>query len=74
MKTLKQFMVETMGNTLIKKENATHQTDTTIWPDSENPQKLGTLYHRSEGAMNNHIKTLKKRYGAKNVDIKVTKL
>lgn len=65
---------EGMGNTLIKKSDATHQTNATIWPDSDNPQKLSTLYHRSEGEVKNHIKSLKKKYGASNVKVDVKKL
>lgn len=67
-------ITESMGNIYIKKSEASHQTDTTIWPDSDRPQKLQTLYHRTEGEVKNHIKSLKKKYGASNVDIKVTKL
>ena len=73
-KAFKGEVEETMGNTLTPKEGATHSSEATIYPNSENPQKLTKLYHRSEGALRNHINSLKKKYGAKNIDIKITNL
>ena len=69
-----EALEESMGNIYIKKSEATHQTDATIWPDSDHPQKIETLYHRTEGEVKNHIKSLKKKYGAANVKVDVKKL
>lgn len=69
-----EVLDEGMGNIYIKKSEATHQTDATIWPDSDHPQKIETLYHRTEGEVKNHIKSLKKKYGAANVKVDVKKL
>ncbi len=70
-----KLVKEGIGNVIIKKDNATHQTDSTVWPnDSTLKTKIPTLYHNSEASMKSHVASLKKKYGAGNVTTKIKKL
>lgn len=65
---------ENMGNALIKKEGASHETSFTVWPGTPSEFKSVKVYHTNQTKHDAHIRSIKKKYGASNVVFKSKKL
>jgi len=58
---------EDIGNVLIQKDHATHETRSRVWPGTAIEYKMKPVYHTSKEAAESHVKSLKNKYGADSV-------